>query len=189
MDLDVFSLRSLGAFEAFFQAHHARICYHARQTVVDQAVAEDIAQEAFISLWEIRDRFSNETTAKAWLYRVVQNKSLNHLRHLRVVSKKSPDLAGEEAVSPDYLDALVKTEALAHIHRAIENLPDGCRRIFKMSYFEGMKNLEIAADLNVSVNTVKTQKARALQLIRLKVDPDLLGLFLLCLKLRSGYPD
>ncbi|MCU0322455.1 MAG: RNA polymerase sigma-70 factor [Chitinophagaceae bacterium] len=184
--MEVFYLQSLQVFEAFFQTHHARMCYHAKLTVEDASVAEDIAQDAFMNLWEIRDRFPNEATAKAWLYKAIRHKALNHIRHEKVKVRKGPDLVTPESDGQNYLNDIVKSEVVGHIHQIIETLPDGCKRIFKLSYFEGLKNHEIASQLNLSVNTVKTHKARALQLLRLKINPELLGLFLLYCRVKSS---
>jgi RNA polymerase sigma-70 factor (family 1) len=185
--MNVAFLHSVESFEAFFEVHHARICYYARLTVADTAIAEDIAQEAFANLWEIRKQFENETAAKAWLYKVVHHKALNHLRHEKVKIKKLPMLTGNESDEQNYLNSIIKSEALGEIYQAIETLPEGCKRIFKLAYFEGLKNQEIADLLQISPNTVKTHKARALQLLRLKIDPSVLGIFLLYCRFQSGF--
>ena len=140
-----------------------------------------------MNLWEIRDRFPNEATAKAWLYKAVHHKALNHLRHEQVKLKKAPYLIKTESDEQNYLNNLVKSEVIGHIHQAIETLPEGCKRIFKLAYFEGLKNHEIAEQLDISVNTVKTHKARALQLLRMKIDPQILGMFLLCCRLQNSF--
>jgi RNA polymerase sigma-70 factor (ECF subfamily) len=66
---------------------------------------------------------------------------------------------------------MIRAEVLREINREIENLPEQCRKIFKMSFFDGKKNQEIASMLEISVHTVKNQKARAIQLLRVRL-PD-----------------
>jgi len=61
---------------------------------------------------------------------------------------------------------LTETEIIQQLYEEIEQLPTQCRRIFKMSYLEGRKNEDIAATLQISYNTVRAQKLRALKLIR-----------------------
>ena len=63
---------------------------------------------------------------------------------------------------------------------AIEQLPEGCKTVLKLAYFEGLKNDEIATELGVSINTVKTQRQRALNLLRLRLPK---GAYLLLLAL------
>ena len=148
-------------------------------------MAEDIVQEAFTGLWEKREEFTEESAAKAWMYTVVRHKALNQIRHQKVIAKSLPQLGGEEVDDQNRLNDLIKAEVLGQIHRAIESLPEGCRNIFKLAYFEGLKNQEIADELDLSINTIKTQKARALQLLRLRIDPSILAVFLSCLYFRD----
>jgi RNA polymerase sigma-70 factor (ECF subfamily) len=68
---------------------------------------------------------------------------------------------------------------MGEVHAAIESLPEGCRTVLKMAYFEKLRNEEIAGILDVSVNTVKTQKMRGIKLLRLRLDPLTIALFLL----------
>jgi RNA polymerase sigma-70 factor (ECF subfamily) len=72
---------------------------------------------------------------------------------------------------PEVLNNIVKAEVLARIYRAVETLPDGCKKIFEMSYFEELKNPEIAEILEITVNTVKTQKYRAIKILNEKLNP------------------
>ena len=55
------------------------------------------------------------------------------------------------------------------IREAIDKLPEGCRMVLKLAYFEGLKNDEIATELGISINTVKTQRQRAMKLMRLSL--------------------
>ena len=185
--MKMFSPGSDKLFEVFFREHYPRYCYHANLIVEDKDMAEDVVQEAFAGLWEKWDEFDDESSAKAWLYTVVWHKALNQLRHEKVKLKSRPYLASDEVDDRDYLNDLIKAELFGQIHQAIESLPEGCRNIFKLSYFEGLKNQEIADALQLSVNTIKTQKARALQLLRLKFDLSQFALFLAWVHWQTGY--
>jgi len=76
------------------------------------------------------------------------------------------------------IDAIITAEVMAGVHSAIRSLPESYRLISTMGYIDGKKNHEIADELAMSVNTVKKQKYKALQLLRMKLSPDLLVLVL-----------
>jgi RNA polymerase sigma factor (sigma-70 family) len=80
----------------------------------------------------------------------------------------------EEAV----FHTIIRSEVLAEIHKAITLLPGSCQQIFRMSYLDDMKNNQIADVLGISVNTVKTQKQRALKVLRGHLSPELFVILL-----------
>lgn len=79
----------------------------------------------------------------------------------------------------------IKNEVLKHIHHAIESLPKKSRRVMQMSV-QGMKNGEIARELNVSVQTVMNQKTSALKVIRMRVLEKLAFVFVMGVKILSS---
>lgn len=166
------------AFRRIFDRYHARLCYFAGRLLPPGQAPDDIVQEAFVQLWQKRNRFHDLPAIKAFLYTVVKNHCLNILRHDRV-ARKYGDLLQQNRPEADASQGIIEAEALQSIYRALQKLPAGCRDVLHLSYFEEMKNKDIAMQLNVSVNTVKTQKKRALQILRtiLKATP-LLFLFL-----------
>jgi RNA polymerase sigma-70 factor (ECF subfamily) len=166
-----------------FEAYYPRLCYFAYKMIDIKAVAEDVAQDAFIKYWNRRGDFSNESAAKAYLYTTVKNACLNLLRHTGVERKYLDRQDKDKTEDEKGLNQIIEAEVMGEIHRAVEQLPQGCRQVLKLAFFESLKNEEIASHLGISVNTVKTQKARALQLLRLKLDSGVW--LLLCLILHS----
>lgn len=159
-------------FEALFRTHFRALCHFAFQLLRDEAFAKDIVQDAFVSYWNRREEVSSHPSAiRNFLYSSVRNASLNALRHTRVVNAYLERQEADPAEEAEVEHAMIRSEVLAHIYEAIESLPEACRRISRMGYLEGLKNREIAAQLGVSVNTVKTQKKRGLELLRLRLDP------------------
>jgi RNA polymerase sigma-70 factor (family 1) len=162
--------------EHLFNFYYARLCYFAFKMIGEREAAEDLVQETFVKLWERQEDFTSELSAKTFLYVTTRNACLNRIRH-EEVEKKYIKAHNSEAVEEEKgLRRIIQAEVLGEIHNAIEELPQGCRQVLKLAYFEGLKNHEIAEQLGISVNTIKTQKARALQLLRLKLD---LGAFTL----------
>ncbi|QNF35376.1 RNA polymerase sigma-70 factor [Adhaeribacter swui] len=160
-------------FEQFFRDFYPRLVYFAYQILADKVKAEDTVQEAFIKLWDHRDEVStNPIAIKNFLYSTVKNSSLNIIRHEKVVEKFKTSFIPAEAEENTVVNYIIQSEVLSEIHQAIQTLPESCQRISRMGYLEGMKNHEIAATLGISINTVKTQKQRAMQLLRLRLNPE-----------------
>lgn len=165
--------------ESLFRSYYARLCYFATRMTGDAGVAEDIVQEAFLKFWKIRQDIKQETAVKSYLYSTIRNVCLNHLRHQDVVKRHIDSTDSDDMASAPVIEEIVRAELLGEVYAAIESLPEGCRTILKMAYFEKLGNDEIATQLDISINTVKTQKMRALQLLRLRLDPLTITLFLL----------
>lgn len=158
--------------EVFFKRHYGDLCYFAFKMINDRQQAEDLVQEAFLKYWNANKEFPNEGALKSYLYLSVRNACLNLGRHEEVKLRHEESLIlHQQQEDPTAADLMIRAEVLGRIHQAIEELPQGCRSVLKLSFLESLRNDEIADKLGVSVNTVKTQKARALQLLRLKLDP------------------
>ncbi len=169
-------------FEQFFKNFYPRLVYFAFQILADKNKAEDIVQEAFVKFWDHKEAVSpNPIAIKNFLYATVKNSSLNSVRHEKVVEKYKSNYIPSEAEEATIINYIIQSEVLAEIHQAIQNLPESCQRISRMGYLEGMKNHEIAATLGISINTVKTQKQRAMQLLRLRLNPETFALLALVL--------
>jgi RNA polymerase sigma-70 factor (family 1) len=159
--------------EQVFRDYYARLVFFSHQIVGNKALAEDLTQEVFIKYWHQQEAVAPDKTAiKHFLYSAVKNASLNAVRHNKVVARFLDQADTGEAEEATVVHAMIRAEVLAELYQAIESLPDSCRRISRMGYLDGMKNHEIAQELGISVNTVKTQKQRGLQLLRLKLNPE-----------------
>lgn len=161
-----------------FEMYYSRLVYFSAQMVGCQETAEDIAQEAFIKYWNQKSDIAPHPLAiKNYLYSTVKHASLNVARHQRVKANYAAGLSDNLTASEENLEnAIIHAEVLAQLHSALSTLPANCQRISRMCYLDGMKNQEVANELGISVNTVKTQKQRALQLLRLRLNPDLYAL-------------
>lgn len=152
-------------FRVIFDKYHTRLCYFASTLLPDTATPEDVVQDSFVKLWQKRLHFPDEQSVKAFLYITVKNHCLNIYKHDKVV-RKYADLLPVERDSESSGHSVIEAEVLENIHLALQKLPVGCRNILQLSYFQGLKNKDIASHLDVSINTVKTQKKRGLHLLR-----------------------
>lgn len=166
------------SFQCFYESLYPLLCLFSNSYLNDKDVAQDIVQDAFFYLWNKRSDFNSVVSAKSYLYLHVKNRSLNYLRDKNI--RLSIDLSrlGSELF---YRDVLIEQEAYKKIMDAIRSLPPQGQRIIEMM-LDGMKNQEIADELNISVNTVKTIKSRAFESLRKELKSNL---FYLLVFLRS----
>jgi RNA polymerase sigma-70 factor (ECF subfamily) len=123
----------------------------------------------FVELFERCGDFNTEQHIKAALYVSARNSCLNYLKELKVYNDLRREfvryihdntlLDNENSINSALVDSM---------HNAIEELPEGCRLVFKLLFYEELKPAEIAAVLQISVNTVYGQKNRAIQKLRIK---------------------
>ncbi|MGX5818721.1 RNA polymerase sigma factor [Chitinophaga lutea] len=155
------------AFRLLFRRHYKALCYFASTITLDQPEAEDLVQETFSRLWDKRADFPDTNAIKAFLYISVRNASLNFVRQRNKLGEKEQAFTYLQSAAPDTPDPLLlDVEVVQAVYGEIAQLPTQCRRVFSMSYIEGRKNDEIASVLGISYNTVRTQKLRALKLLR-----------------------
>jgi RNA polymerase sigma-70 factor (family 1) len=167
--------RDLPAFEALFKKYYTALCIHAYDFVNRHELAEEIVQDTFMKVWERFHELEIQTSEKAYLYKAVQNNCFNFIKQDRVrlqygealqqqLEARIALLSLPSEHSP--IDKLLHLELEQLTEQAIERLPAQCRDIFRLSRFEQLSYPEIALKLGLSVNTVKTQMARALQKLR-----------------------
>ncbi|RXF68838.1 RNA polymerase sigma-70 factor [Arcticibacter tournemirensis] len=165
--------------KSVFDEYYDRLIYFAVQLINDREQAQDVVQEAFVKYWDYRENIASERYAvKNYLYTTVKHLSFNVLRHNRIVDKYVEKQPLTEPADQPVIDAIITSEVLAEIHLAIQSLPENYRIISLKGFFAGKKNQEIADELGMSVNTVKKQKQKALQLLRLKLTSDLFAILL-----------
>lgn len=145
----------------------------------DKNTAEEIVEECMVYLWERKERMSQVKDIKSYLYTMVKNKAFAHLK--QVDKTVSLDAQPYEQFSQSD-EFTIEEDVHAILLNAIDSLPEKCKVVFKLSCLEGIKYKDIAEDLNISVNTVKSQRARALELIKEKLKgQSILAVYLLFL--------
>ncbi|WP_040299031.1 RNA polymerase sigma-70 factor [Arcticibacter svalbardensis] len=152
--------------EFIFKNLYPRLLQFSLDLIKNDDLAEDLVQEAFINYWNQSSSIKQDyEIIKSFLYKSVKNAALNHFRHEKVVDRYHRYQSTDETENC-VLDAIIRTEILGELNAAIQSLPMSCKQISEMSYLEEMKNGEIADQLRISINTVKTQKQRAIKSLR-----------------------
>ena len=146
-----------------FRLNYRPLCLYALHYLQDTDLAEDIVQECFTTLWEKIGQGFPISNRRAYLYMAVRNRSLDHLRRkgLPTESLKPYDTYG--IIEDD--DAEERSAKEARLWTAIDSLPEKCRQIFLMSKRDGLRYEEIAEELGLSVNTVRNQISKALNVL------------------------
>lgn len=168
-------------FEACYRFYYKGLCSFASRWV-SLPVAEDIVQDTMLYIWENRDRLMEELSLKGLLFMIVRNKSLDRISSQKVHSRVHQQLEKRFADQFDSPDFYLGTE-LARLYReALAQLPEQTRRIFEMSRFQGMTHQQIAAEMEVSPQTVNYHIGQALKVlgVALKDYLPLIALFSKC---------
>jgi RNA polymerase sigma-70 factor (ECF subfamily) len=155
------------ALRHLFEQLYPRLCYFARGILQKDIAAEDVVQEAFMKLWRQRQQFHSFAAVRSFLYISARHACLNILKHERVVhSHESGRAHAPEADDASIAQRMIQAEVAGQLREALDHLPPGCKQVIELGYLEGLRNNEIASLLQVSVNTIKTQKARGLYLLK-----------------------
>jgi RNA polymerase sigma-70 factor (family 1) len=169
------------AFSSFFHLHYRPLCYFASQLINSQQDGEDIVKDTFVKLWQKHTDFDSPQNIKAFLYITTRNACLNFLRHIQVKESFRKELIyleeekGEELV----LNQMIRAELMQEIYSEIGKLPERRGEVFKMAYLDGLKNEEIAGQMNISIHTVAEHKAKALYSLRLRFSDHQIILFIM----------
>ena len=127
--------------------------------------SEDIVQEAFIKYWRQENNFNDEIALKTYLYKSIRNGCLNQLRHENVRKKYFESLPDDWESEDYFMENVIKEEVANIVLQEINKLSETSRKIL-FKALDGYSNEEIAEELGVSVNTVKTHKARSYIMLR-----------------------
>jgi RNA polymerase sigma-70 factor (family 1) len=158
------------AFDFFFREYYAALCYYSFQVTRSKADAEEIAGNSLVKFWERRMRFDSLAAIRSFLYTSAKNESLNCVRNRQRAARNIKASAVFSDLSEkNNFERLVETETYREIVVALETLPPQCKKIFSMLFLQGKSYQQIASELQVSVATVRSQKARAIGLLRKKL--------------------
>lgn len=161
------------AFRQLFYKFYPRLLRYAVRYVNDENIAEDILQDCFISFWE-RKNSIRYISISSLLFCMVRNACLNYIKHNSLIENISVDyvfdIEGEEKLysldmqlSPDEL--LFQKELKIQISKAISLLSDRTKQVFVLSRFRGLKNNEIADELNITTKAVEKHITKSLKII------------------------
>lgn len=175
------------AFTELFQAYAVALVNAAYRIVRDSAVAEDLVQDVYLSVWRAGPSLRVMGSVRGYLYGAVRNSALKWLRHQGVEQRwlrQSTELTVESntssrhhasvplASAPLVTAQFDAKELDARVRAAIDQLPPQAREIFLLRWSEQMTYAEIAAALGLAVKTVENHIGRALKVLRRLLEAD-----------------
>jgi RNA polymerase sigma-70 factor, ECF subfamily len=164
------------AFEVVYDRHSDAAFSLAYRMCGQRALAEDVVQEAFLSLWRSGARYDrNRGSVRTWVLGIVHNRAIDALRRRTVRDRGLVDDEGieERLVAPERTDVeFARREDAREIRGALEQLPEEQSRVIELAYFGGLTHVEIASMLDAPVGTIKGRMRLGLAKMRMALgDP------------------
>ena len=149
-----------------FDSYYESLCLYANKILNNITLSEDIVQDVFIKVWE-KDITKSDVSIRPYLFKMVKNACISYFRKNRIDFTQIEDEI--EVVDTTFEIQKITDSQLEKLHKVIDDLPDKAHAVFIRVFVYNMKYKEVAEELEVSVNTVKSQLARSLQLIKSKL--------------------
>ncbi len=173
------------SFDVLLDRHRKPLVAFFVRMVRDPALAEDLAQEAFLRVYQARRRYKPEAKFTTWLYRIATNLALNALRDRKGVravpagdgdsSERAGLMDGLSDSRPTAEQELLLSERERTIRQAVESLPENQRAAVILHKYQGVDYRQISNILGISESAVKSLLFRAYENLRVRLDPLLRG--------------
>lgn len=181
VDINAFNAGERKTFDGVYRYYSRPLQHFAFSYVHNQALAEEIASDSMLKLWNNRQQIRTEQQIKAFLYIATRNACIDNLRSSRTrpmqyLPEKIDDLAIQ---APEVYNRILYAELLQQIEEAVDKLPLSQQAVFRKSFLEGKTTDEIVSETGMTESSIFTQKSKAVSTLRKLLKGNLL--FLLCL--------
>lgn len=166
------------AFNILYKRYWDRLYNYLLRVTKSHEASEDIAIDIFTKLWVKRDMLPDIRNMNAFLFKMAYNKTMDFFKHVARNTRMQEIIAGQiphpegqadHCSSPAADSPLLNKESQDILHELISELPPQRRLIFTLSKIDGLSQKEIAKELGLSVNTIKTSMANAKKSVRLSL--------------------
>lgn len=158
------------AFELIYDRHGGASFSLAYRMVGNRPAAEDIVQEAFLSIWRSRVRYQSERgSVRTWVLGIVHHRAIDGLRRNLVHERRRASAEGieERHEAPELTDVeAVRRDEAREVRAALDTLPREQCHVIELAYFGGFTHTQIAAMLETPVGTVKGRMRLGLDKMR-----------------------
>ncbi|WP_299108407.1 sigma-70 family RNA polymerase sigma factor [uncultured Winogradskyella sp.] len=167
MSKDKIHPKCIEGYRSLFDTLYPPLCLFANKYLNDIDTSKDIVQEVFIKIWERKIEYPNFFAIKSLLYKSVRNRCLDYLKskyHRSMV--QSPDIDFDHMLSDEFFyTQLTLIDTYDQLETAIKHLPKKSEAVIRLT-LNAYTNKEIAEELSISKNTVKSQKRIAYNKLR-----------------------
>jgi RNA polymerase sigma-70 factor (ECF subfamily) len=160
-----------GALESLLKQYWVQLATYAARLLDSEDAAEDVVQEAFIRLWEHRERWSLEGSVRALLYTITRNAALDQrkgTRRRQRIQAGSRDASREVATPADHTQGQELQDA---VEAAIADLPTRRKEVFMLARYDGLSYSQIGEVMGISPQTVANHFSLALADLRCSLAP------------------
>jgi RNA polymerase sigma-70 factor (ECF subfamily) len=155
------------ALEYFFNLHYTSLVFYARSITKNELASEDIAIESFSKLWSRSSSLKHPPQVKHFLYLVARNACIDFLRSQNNLKKVQASISSYSSLSQSsHIETIIASETYRNLYRLITFFPPKTRQVFCMFHFGQKSTKQIAAELSITINTVKEHKKRAIRFLR-----------------------
>ncbi len=177
-DADLVSLAAGGHGEALtdlYERYRRPLYAMAFRVLGDAEDAHEVLQEAFLYAWTRLGTYdSSRAKVSTWLSMITRSRSIDRLRRREHINRTRSSIEQETQTAydeaarcdPSGFDRVVAGQRNARLHRAMERLPDAQEQVLRLSFFRGLTQREIAAEVGVPLGTVKTRSVLAMRKLR-----------------------
>ncbi|HMR84205.1 MAG TPA: RNA polymerase sigma-70 factor [Niabella sp.] len=156
------------AFARLYAMYARRLIVFSSSILHSREMAEEVVEDVFVKIWNKRGTLAGIENISVYLYTAIKNQSLSRLsdKAHKLMTAPFDDLNPVvEAINQDPYSIFITSEMLNRVNDAVETLPPRCKMIFKLIREDGLRYKEVAAILNISVNTIDAQMAIAVKRI------------------------
>jgi|AntAceMinimDraft_16_1070373.scaffolds.fasta_scaffold12988_2 RNA polymerase sigma-70 factor (ECF subfamily) len=153
-------------FEFFFRELYEPLLRYANSITNNENDSEEIVQEIFLNLWKNRKSIKITSSLSAYLYRSVYNNCLQQIKRNKLNTKYQQYAMSQINQPIEPIEELRYNELNKKVFEVLNELPENCQTIFKLSRFHGLKYREIAKKLSISIKTVEANMNKALKHFR-----------------------
>ena len=152
-------------FDEFFRTFFNSTCLFIKRMIKDEEDVADVAQSAFLRVYEHWEEFETMDNAKAFLYVSARNICLDQMKHRKAGARYAEEAKWQEEQEESFLDEMIREETFRVLYAAIDKLPWQTRQVVLLC-MNGDSNAEVGEKLGISINTVKTLKKNGYAVLR-----------------------
>lgn len=163
------------AFAELYDRHCRAVMGVAFQMLRDRAAAEDVAQEAFLSLWRARSTYRPDRSApRTWLLTIARNRAIDSIRRRPSMAEAALEEDHLQFEAPDHTEgAVLAADEAATVRDCLSELPEAQRMVLELSYFAGLSQSELADRLSIPLGTVKGRMRLGMRKLASSLEPRL----------------